>query len=165
MQVGVRRVKTVTRRGTRGSRYQRSTEPTLDYVAAELPKKDLPTTFTVGDGETLGNNENKPLESNTQYDIYLGSVSRISQSVSLEFYLLCYYYNSDKLTTCNNAPCADVCVLSDTLANKKSAGFSFWNSLINNIPLKTIRHTDRNVESLTSRQVLFRPNTTQILSY
>ncbi|XP_071800429.1 receptor-type tyrosine-protein phosphatase T-like isoform X2 [Asterias amurensis] len=76
MQVGVQRVKTVTRRDTRGSRYQRSTEPTL-YVAAELPKKDLPATFTVGDGETEGN---KPLESNTQYDIYLGSVSRISQS-------------------------------------------------------------------------------------
>ncbi|XP_033636710.1 uncharacterized protein LOC117297671 [Asterias rubens] len=78
MQVGVWRVnRTVTRRDTRGSRYQRSTEPTLDYVAAELPKKDLPATFTVGDGETEGN---KPLESNTQYDIYLGSVSRISQS-------------------------------------------------------------------------------------
>ncbi|XP_071799861.1 receptor-type tyrosine-protein phosphatase T-like [Asterias amurensis] len=77
MQVGVQRVKTVTGRDTSGSRYQRSTEPTLDYVAAELPKKDLPATFTVGDGET---DENKPLESNTQYDIYLGSVSRISQS-------------------------------------------------------------------------------------
>ncbi|XP_071800431.1 receptor-type tyrosine-protein phosphatase T-like [Asterias amurensis] len=78
MQVGVWRVnRTVTRRDTRGSRYQRSTEPTLDYVAAELLKKDLPATFTVGDGETEGN---KPLESNTQYDIYLGSVSRISDS-------------------------------------------------------------------------------------
>ncbi|XP_071799860.1 receptor-type tyrosine-protein phosphatase T-like isoform X2 [Asterias amurensis] len=77
IQVGVQRVKTVTRRDTSGSRYQRSTEPTLDYVAAELPKKDLPATLTVGDGETEGN---KPLESNTQYDIYLGSVSRTSQS-------------------------------------------------------------------------------------
>ena len=84
MQIGVWRVhRTVTRRDTRGARYQRSTEPTLDYVAAELLKKDLPATFTVGDGETLGNSANKPLESNTQYDIYLGSVSRISESVSL----------------------------------------------------------------------------------
>ena len=102
MQVGVQRVKTVTRRDTRGSRYQRSTEPTLDYVAAELPKKDFPATFTVGDGETEGN---KPLESNTQYDIYLGSVSRISQSVSLEFYPLCHFVNNDKFTPYNNATC------------------------------------------------------------
>ncbi len=74
MQVGVRRVKTVTtRRETRESRYQRSTAPTLDYVAAELPKNDLLATFTVGDGETRGSFDNKPLESNTQYDIYLSS--------------------------------------------------------------------------------------------
>ena len=137
MQVGVWRVnRTVTRRDTRGSRYQRSTEPTLDYVAAELPKKDLPATFTVGDGETEGN---KPLESNTQYDIYLGSVSRISQSVSLVFYFLCYYFTNDKLTRFSNAAC--VSILSGTLANKKSACFRFL--------LKTTRHPDRNVESLT----------------
>ena len=139
MQVGVQRVKTVTRRDTRGSRYQRSTEPTLDYVAAELPKKDLPATFTVGDGETLGNYLNKPLESNTGYDIYLGSVSRISQSVSLVFYFLCYYFTNDKLTRFSNAAC--VSILSGTLANKKSACFRFL--------LKTTRHPDRNVESLT----------------
>ncbi len=85
LQIGVRQVKSV-RRDTRGSRYQRAIAPTLDYVAAELPKKDLPATFTLGDGETQGSFDNKPLESNTQYDIYLGSVSRISQSVSLVFF-------------------------------------------------------------------------------
>ena len=112
MQVGVQRVKTVTRRDTRGSRYQRSTEPTLDYVAAELPKKDFPATFTVGDGETEGN---KPLESNTQYDIYLGSVSRISQSVSLVFYLWCLFIHNGKLTPLHK----HMCLLSDKLGNKK----------------------------------------------
>ena len=77
IQIGVRRIRTVTRRDTMGS-----TAPAIDYVAAEIHKTDLPATFTVGDGETLGNNVNKPLESNTLYDIYLGSVSRTSQSVS-----------------------------------------------------------------------------------
>ncbi|XP_033644813.1 receptor-type tyrosine-protein phosphatase T-like isoform X1 [Asterias rubens] len=75
IQIGVRRIRTVTRRDTMGS-----TAPAIDYVAAEIHKTDLPATFTVGDGETLGNNVNKPLESNTLYDIYLGSVSRTSQS-------------------------------------------------------------------------------------
>ncbi|XP_038074894.1 receptor-type tyrosine-protein phosphatase F-like [Patiria miniata] len=49
-----------------------------DYVAGELMKENLTETFTVGDGNTYGTFYNRPLQPNTKYDIYLGSVSRIS---------------------------------------------------------------------------------------
>ena len=83
IQIGVQRSQPVVKREATNSRQLRS-DMTTDYVAAELPKENLPEIFAVGDGKTYGGFDNKPLESNTEYNIYLGSVSRTSDTVIIK---------------------------------------------------------------------------------
>ena len=76
----------VVKREATNSR-QLTSDMTPDYVAGELRKENLPETFTIGDGKTYGGFDNKPLESNTEYDIYLGSVSRTSDTVNIDLWI------------------------------------------------------------------------------
>ncbi|XP_038056405.1 receptor-type tyrosine-protein phosphatase T-like [Patiria miniata] len=55
------------------------------YVTAEFSKEDLPDTFTVGDNGTYGGYRNLPLQAETEYDIYLGSVSSTSETETVVF--------------------------------------------------------------------------------
>ena len=51
------------------------------YVAAELPGR-LPGKFVVGDNKTYGRYWNPPLQEGAVYEIYVGGVSRINETVS-----------------------------------------------------------------------------------
>ena len=82
----MQRSQQVVRREATNSRQLRS-GVTPEYVAGELRKENLPETFTVGDGKTYGGFDNKPLESNMEYNIYLGSVSRTSDTVIIQMNL------------------------------------------------------------------------------
>ena len=50
------------------------------YVAAELPGR-LPEKFVVGDNKTYGGYWNPPLQEGAVYEIYVGAVSRINETV------------------------------------------------------------------------------------
>ena len=48
---------------------------TSTYIAAQIGKFDFNGTFTIGDGNIYGNYENRALERNQNYNIYLGVTS------------------------------------------------------------------------------------------
>ena len=50
------------------------------YIAAELPGR-LPGKFVVGDNKTYGRYWNPPLQEGAVYEIYVGAVSRINETV------------------------------------------------------------------------------------
>ena len=56
-------------------------ESAEDYLAAEIPKGDLPERFVVGDKETYGAYYNAPLQRGSTYEIRVGSVSRGNETV------------------------------------------------------------------------------------
>ena len=60
---------------------RRPREVPLDYVAGEFDKDEFPEKFTLGDGKMYGGYHNRPLETDGEYDVYLGSISRISSTV------------------------------------------------------------------------------------
>ena len=64
---------------------RRRRKVTVDYVAGEFAKDALPDTFTVGDAKTYGRYLNRPLQTNINYDIYLGSISTTSLAVEYHF--------------------------------------------------------------------------------
>ena len=56
-------------------------ESPLDYIAAELPKLDMPNKFVVGDKKIYGSYYNAPLRVGTYYIIRVGSVSKGNETV------------------------------------------------------------------------------------
>ena len=51
------------------------------YIAAELFKSNLPDKFVVGDEKTYGQFYNAALQTGTEYQIRIGSVSRGNETV------------------------------------------------------------------------------------
>ncbi|KAM9717783.1 receptor-type tyrosine-protein phosphatase delta isoform 12-T12 [Menidia menidia] len=65
-------------RTSRGLRFQRHTEPKA-YIAAYF--KDLPKEFTLGDGKTYGDFENKQLQSGQEYVFFVVAVLEMSENI------------------------------------------------------------------------------------
>ena len=72
------------RRSQRSSlQFGHFTENPAAYVAAELPRQ-LPEEFVIGDNGTYRGYLNPSLREGAVYDIYIGAVSRINDTVKLE---------------------------------------------------------------------------------
>ncbi|XP_033636578.1 receptor-type tyrosine-protein phosphatase T-like [Asterias rubens] len=85
-QIGVRKIKDT--RASTGKVVKRAVpefrhhdENPSAYVAAELPGR-LPGKFVVGDNKTYGRYWNPPLQEGAVYEIYVGGVSRINETMA-----------------------------------------------------------------------------------
>ena len=58
------------------------------YITAEFYRLQ-PGLFTIGDNQTYGGYYNPPLEDGYSYFVYVGLVSRINETVSMNFRVSC----------------------------------------------------------------------------
>lgn len=56
-----------------------------DYITAEIEKGDEGEPFTIGDGQMYGMYRNVPLEEDKEYEIYIGTGSRVGEVLKKHF--------------------------------------------------------------------------------